>query len=276
MSLTHGGDNNCYPMNQSPSGLAVIINNDLFDDATKLEYRKGSEKDVLKMKNLFERLDFIVKIKRNRTAIEMKNDVRALALEDHTKYDCCVLFFMSHGSKEGIFGTDGKPIRTEEITAWFTVKYCPTLANKPKLFFVQACRGQEHDAGYVVSENPGETCTLPTQERSINESLADPNASESRLISHAIPNNSDIYFAFASSHQREAYRDPDTGAWFVNQLYEVITRYASQEDLISMMVRVTGSVAKLNGVSKQQDVKQCPEQRIQLRKKLFFRLRNII
>lgn len=276
ISRSAGGDNDCYPMNQNPSGIAIIINNAVFENKTKLEYREGSEQDVSKMKELFKGLQFDVQVYRNRTACQMTEDIETLSHKDHTQYDCCVLFFMSHGREGEIYGTDGEVIKIKDITARFTAKSCPTLAGKPKLFFVQACRGSKADVGYDVIESPAEASPLPIQERNANEPQTDLNISQSRKISHIIPDDADIYFAFASSPRFAALRNTLSGGWFVNQLYEVMMKYASQEDLMSMMVRVTGNVADINCQNSPQKYKQCPQQCSQLRKKLFFRPRNVI
>ena len=63
-------------------------------------------------------------------------------MEGHEDADCLVLVFMTHGQRQPgtthdvIFGKDG-PFWVDNIVAKFNGDGCPSLAGKPKLFFVQ-------------------------------------------------------------------------------------------------------------------------------------------
>jgi len=59
---------------------------------------------------------------------------------DHSHYDAFILFMMSHGSNGHIFGNDGNKVNIDNDIA-SVLRSCPSLVNKPKLVFVQACRG---------------------------------------------------------------------------------------------------------------------------------------
>ncbi|KAL5009259.1 hypothetical protein ScPMuIL_014840 [Solemya velum] len=77
---------------------------------------------------------------------------------DHSKSDCFVCAFSSHGQEkpraetgmhkaivqvmEHYIYTRDSEIRTSDIISMFDDKNCPSLKNKPKLFFVQACRSR--------------------------------------------------------------------------------------------------------------------------------------
>ena len=55
--------------------------------------------------------------------------------------ECVVLIIMSHGETNGIYGTDGKLTKLKDMTDIFSSSQCPELKEKPRLVFVQACRG---------------------------------------------------------------------------------------------------------------------------------------
>jgi len=55
--------------------------------------------------------------------------------------------FCSHGDAGKILGTDSQPIPLHNILSRFTPQRCPTLENKPKIFFVQACQGHRFTDG---------------------------------------------------------------------------------------------------------------------------------
>ena len=64
---------------------------------------------------------------------------------DFTKYNCFMAFIMSHGNKNGISGIDGNSVTADTLSSYITPKECKQLEDKPKIFFIQACRGKEMD-----------------------------------------------------------------------------------------------------------------------------------
>lgn len=55
---------------------------------------------------------------------------------DHSASDCLVIVVMSHGDNGKLFARDREyPTRT--LWKYFNAINCPTLAGKPKLFFIQ-------------------------------------------------------------------------------------------------------------------------------------------
>ncbi|KAL6467653.1 hypothetical protein MHYP_G00233300 [Metynnis hypsauchen] len=89
--------------------------------------------------------------------------------------DCFVCCVLSHGEKKGVIGTDQKLCPMKDILSPFDGKNCLSLAGKPKVFFIQACRGQKMEEKVVVSADnvaeaddfgltvgdPEEACTIP-------------------------------------------------------------------------------------------------------------------
>ncbi|KAI6225263.1 Caspase domain protein [Aphelenchoides fujianensis] len=66
---------------------------------------------------------------------------------DHATVDSCVVIVLTHGEYDGLIGVDGHVINTHDFLACFNSRAAPNLSGKPKLFFIQACRGQNHDVG---------------------------------------------------------------------------------------------------------------------------------
>jgi hypothetical protein len=77
----------------------------------------------------------------------MKAVLQVVALRDHECHDCFVCFIMSHGNNGFITGLDGQIPRIEKWRSCFRPDKCPGLIGKPKLFFLQACRGSEQQTG---------------------------------------------------------------------------------------------------------------------------------
>lgn len=70
---------------------------------------------------------------------------------DHMDHDCLVVAVLTHGGP-GILYAYNIPYRTDIIWSYFTAKNCPSLSKKPKIFFIQACRGDELDDGTTLRE----------------------------------------------------------------------------------------------------------------------------
>ena len=57
------------------------------------------------------------------------------------EYCCLVLIFNSHGKEGSILDINGNCINLKNLFDIFHNKACKAMKGKPKLFFVDACRG---------------------------------------------------------------------------------------------------------------------------------------
>ncbi|XP_078186556.1 caspase-9 isoform X2 [Callithrix jacchus] len=137
-----------YVMSTEPCGHCLIINNVNFSFESRLSIRTGSDIDCGKLQLRFSLLHFMVEVKRDLTAKEMRLTLLELARRDHGALDCCVVVILSHGCQAShlqfpgaVYGTDGYPVSVEKIVNIFNGTSCPSLGGKPKLFFIQACGG---------------------------------------------------------------------------------------------------------------------------------------
>ena len=65
-----------------------------------------------------------------------------VACYDHTDADCIFVAVLSHGEM-GILYAQDQPFKPDRLWCHFNAEKCPTLAGKPKLFFIQACQGDQ-------------------------------------------------------------------------------------------------------------------------------------
>lgn len=77
--------------------------------------------------------------------IDTKKAILSNRRVDFNKYSCFMAFIMSHGNRKGIAGTDGKQVKVDTLSGYITPKECEVLKDKPKIFFIQACRGSNVD-----------------------------------------------------------------------------------------------------------------------------------
>ncbi|KAH6932597.1 hypothetical protein HPB50_008018 [Hyalomma asiaticum] len=132
---------NVYSMIHSPRGMCIIINNHDFGGLAP--QRDGSELDVLRMKALFEAFHFNCIVRSDLSAQRMKALLSwAAQSKQQQGADCLVVILMSHGKQDLIDGSDGEQLHlVDDVYSLFNNENCPSLQGKPKLFFIQACRG---------------------------------------------------------------------------------------------------------------------------------------
>ena len=252
-------------MKSRPRGIALIINNEVFcraeTDKENLDSRHGSEKDVKALKMLFEKLYFRVTVKRNLSREAILKVLDEVASEDHSAHDCFVLCIMSHGL-EGLFiGSDGETLPYETVFDIFSNSSCRTLRGKPKLIFIQACRGEDGQTG-VVKDAP-----LLPDPRSLAVTTA--GAADKELKSkfkETIPDKSDMLVAYSTVNGYASYRDHDYGSRYVRCLVEVFKEKAGHENVLDMLTMVNGRLSKMGAIGK----KQIGQPDFTLTKKLFF------
>ena len=70
---------------------------------------------------------------------------------DHAQADAFMLFIMTHGVRDEVYGIHGKPVKVrDEIAAYFNGANCPALIGKPKLVFIQACQGGQCQSLIII------------------------------------------------------------------------------------------------------------------------------
>ena len=159
-------DKKKYKMLAEPRGYAIIINNKEF----KAGPRTGTDVDATALVRLFTYLGFLTKCYKDLKADEMRKVLKEVADKDHEDFDCLLVAVLAHGgvenpppgvnknpatpysSQEVVSGTDNKNMRVSEIVGFFTGKTKHSLNGKPKLFFIQACRGTMTDLGVEMKE----------------------------------------------------------------------------------------------------------------------------
>lgn len=96
-----------------------------------------------RLQSTFETLGFIVERCDNQDNSEMMRKLMTVALEDHSNYDCFVCCILSHGERDCVYGSNGIAEKISSLMRNLQACSCPSLAGKPKLFFVQACQGPD-------------------------------------------------------------------------------------------------------------------------------------
>ena len=238
---------------------------------------------------------------------------------DHKFYDSCVIVVMTHGKYDSFIGSDGDEVELHKFLECFNAKNAPFLKGKPKLFFLQACRGglyflgieicakttkfvlDTHDLGtphradadtpdiFKISELLSCVRTSPPRQRSynnrnngnnnnsgaINEYLttAFPSPTPQQQVTSfptarsiridlpyvygnsrrridnnvkVLPTEGDMLIAFSTTPGYVSWRNQQSGSWFIQSICEIFSKFASSEDICSLLTRVSFFGSHLN------------------------------
>ncbi|XP_062321786.1 caspase-2 isoform X2 [Osmerus eperlanus] len=254
-----------YPMVSSRRGLALVISNTVFEaTAPDLETRKGGEVDEEVLRKVFTELEYQVTVQRDLTAQDMRMCIEAFRRQqDHGNMDSSVLCLLSHGVEGAVYGTDGELLPLDWVFEAFDNAHCPLLQNKPKMFFIQACRGEEMDCGVEQLDGPGRTSSPGCEERDAGregEGDGDGRRRQERgRLRVKLPQRSDMICGYASLKGTAAMRNTKRGSWFIQELNTALRLRARDTHLSDIMVQVNGRIKEREGYAPGTPHHRCKE-----------------
>ncbi|XP_072831437.1 caspase-9 isoform X4 [Vicugna pacos] len=268
-----GNANLAYVLSADPCGRCLIVNNVHFRRESGLRTRAGSSVDCERLQRRFRLLHFVVEVECDLTAKQMVQALVELARRDHSALDCCVVVILSHGCQAShlqfpgaVYGTDGCPVSVERIVNIFNGTGCPSLRGKPKLFFIQACGGEQKDHGFEVASTFPEGQTPDSDpEPDATPFQEGPGTVDQPDAVSSLPTPSDILVSYSTFPGFVSWRDTKSGSWYIETLDSVFEQWAHCEDLQTLLLRVANAVS-VKGI-----YKQIPGCFNFLRKKLFFK-----
>ncbi|KAG9344931.1 hypothetical protein JZ751_009471 [Albula glossodonta] len=194
-----------YRMVSSPRGLALVISNVTFDPPAPtglpndLDRRVGGEVDEEVLRKVFTELDYTVTLYRNLSAQGMRACIEQFTRRpDHRVVDSCVVCLLSHGVEGAVYGSDGQLLELDWVFQSFDNAHCPQLQNKPKIFFVQACRGEEMDCGVDQTDGNERTESPGCEERDAARERESREREERQRERMKLPQRSDMICGFAT------------------------------------------------------------------------------
>ena len=110
---------------------------------TKHEILEGYSEDVKNITKTFEGLNFNVHPKEVLEVNKMEIVFNKWLSIEFSGAQCIVCFILTHGDEYGVlYGRNGHTISVDNIISKFNE--CDNLRGKPKMFFLQACRGDRN------------------------------------------------------------------------------------------------------------------------------------
>ncbi|EDW85842.1 uncharacterized protein Dwil_GK23280 [Drosophila willistoni] len=212
-----------YNMNHKYRGQAIIFNHEFFD-IPSLKSRAGTNVDAEELRKALKSLGFDVSVHKDCKLRDILKYIDKAASLDHTDNDCIAIAILSHGEHGYIYAKDVQ-YKLDAIWHYFTAHICPTLAGKPKLFFIQACQGDRLDAGVMLEKN-GVTET-------------DGESS----MSYKIPIHADFLFSYSTIPGYFSWRNTTNGSWYMQSLIQELNTNGKKYDILTLLTFVSQRVA---------------------------------
>ncbi|XP_056902032.1 caspase-2 isoform X1 [Takifugu flavidus] len=247
-----------YKMASSPRGFALVISNVTFNPcaAPELDPRKGGEVDDEVLRKVFTELEYSVTVQRDLTAQGIKTCIQNFSgRPEHRSVDSCVVCLLSHGVEGAVYGIDGELLQLDWVFEAFDNAHCPLLQNKPKMFFIQACRGDEMDCGVEQIDGPSRTSSPSCEQRDAGrEGEKDAEGRQRGDICRPrikLPQRSDMICGFASLKGQRvwtaAMRNTKRGSWFIQELNTALRLHARDRHLADILVQVNRRIKDREG-----------------------------
>lgn len=145
----------------------------------------------------------------------MRDLLAKYAKTEHWDADCFVCVLLSHGENGIVYAVD-KELELDTLLHPF--KFNRSLAGKPKLFFIQSCRGSQYMEG--IDSNP-------------------------YAIEHVnkIPMEADFLIAYSTVAGYYSWRNSNAGSWFIQSLCCVLDDYGTKLEIMQLLTAVNRRVA---------------------------------
>lgn len=225
-----------YPMRGKRMGKALIINMEKYKN---MNDRKGTDRDKRRMKTALSNLGFEVEVKEDLSSKEIKVAIDKVATADHSSYSCFVCVFLAHGDDGVIFGRDGSNADSsthvrlkDDVFDKFRGDRCKSLTGKPKIFIIQACRGEAYEEPVVEFEFDSSATTTDSV----------PLSHVGEGTKPTIPSGADFLICYSTSQGFYSFRNSENGSWYISTLCEQLRNYG-REEFTKILTRVHHQVS---------------------------------
>ncbi|XP_014814213.1 PREDICTED: caspase-3-like [Calidris pugnax] len=202
------------------SRALIIVNTDFYGSDGELDPRKGAKREAEKLSYTLSRLNYKVKLEHNKTAKEIEELYQQECGHEHGEHFVSII--SSHGQQGLLLGSDSEQVELTRIFQILSSNKCPVLTKIPKIFFIQACRGEDLDQGVMVECDSGEPV---------------PDGFSDYL---SIPPQTAVMFACSPGYA--AFRNI-AGSMFLQALLKFLEGEERHLALNSLMTRINGEVA---------------------------------
>ncbi|XP_047134546.1 caspase-7 isoform X1 [Hydra vulgaris] len=233
-----------YALNSNPVGICHIISNSFneiveSEDKKILLKRTGTQKDVIELVKIFCWLNFKIDLHYDKDAQSILDIIKNPPLNEEN-VDCFVCCILSHGFQDGVYGADGKKLEFSDMQAAIRGSSAKWLIGKPKIFFIQACQGNDNENEVLIADSP----TSNDQGHKTSDD------------SKSLADNADFCFSVAANPGTVSWRNTKDGSWYIQALCEILKENAVNESLLNMLTvlnaRLCSKAGELSGTTAKQ------------------------
>ncbi|XP_028176285.1 caspase-1-like [Ostrinia furnacalis] len=210
-----------YNMNHKNRGMAIIFNHEHFD-IHSLKPRTGTNVDSDNLAKVLKSLGFTVTVFHNKKSEDINSYIKQTAEMDHSDSDCLLIAVLTHGELGMLYAKDTH-YKPDNLWYYFTADKCPTLAGKPKLFFIQACQGDKLDGGITL----------------VNRTETDGSSN----TQYRIPIHADFLIVYSTVPGYYSWRNTTRGSWFMQALCEELRYNGTEQNILTLLTFVCQKVA---------------------------------
>ncbi|XP_055587285.1 caspase-1-like [Uranotaenia lowii] len=208
-----------YAMNGKKRGKVLIFNQVTFDDKNYAA-RIGTEKDVQRLYDSLPKLGFLpedILVHEDFSAKEIERTVRQLDTDPTlVDCDCLITVILTHGEQDDRLMARDTSYHLYQFIENFTPTALPSMAGKPKLFIVQACRGRSLDNGISLSPL-----------RLVMDSV--DTIGDMEIFTY--PECADFLIVMSSHHGHFSFRN-EQGSWLIQEFCNVLDNCQVEQDSI--------------------------------------------
>ncbi|XP_055972621.1 caspase-6-like [Sorex fumeus] len=221
-----------YKMNHKRRGIALIFNHEHFYDHLRLKERSGTCVDRENLRRRLQKLGFEVESYDNLRAKDILLKMYNASTASHTDADCFLCVFLSHGEGNHIYAFDAK-VEISTLTDFFKGNKCPSLVGKPKIFIIQACRGDRYDDPVQPMEEVDAMRQLEVKETQVNAASV-----------YTLPAGADFLMCYSVAEGYFSHRDTQHGSWYIQDLCKVLAKYGTDREITELLTMVNYKVSQ--------------------------------
>lgn len=214
-----------YDTTNDRRGVALVFCHMNFSTMAK---RNGTDKDRDDICRVLDDLDFDVRVFNDYSRKELLETLKDVSKEDHSNSDCLVVVVMTHGEQGVLYARDNK-YNVDSLWRPFIGKACPSLIGKPKMFFIQACRGEQFDEGVTF--------------KAASSTSRDMVDSRDERVTYSIPAMADLLVMYSTYEGYYSWRNPRQGSWYIQALCTELKENGKVRDLLTLLTGVTRRTA---------------------------------
>lgn len=209
------GDLDRYDLSRKRKAFVMCVKED----------RPGADKDVLFMNWWLDQCGFEYTLCTDPDRMELLEKLTSFRdglNEAKDEISCCLVTLMSHGENGFIKIKGNHRVSLEDVFEMFNNKNCPALHEKPKIFIIQACRGEKRDNGVETDDEPMDLDDISDRKR--------------------LPTFSDYFIIYPTQADHVALRHPSTGSVMIEAMTDIFKKYGNKWHIADFFTQVNNKV----------------------------------